>query len=231
MTGINLNQHNFQWEIENPKGYNNRSGIYKTRIEFNFIKSHISNLQKSILDLGGGSGRFALPLIKEGYDVTVVDLDSNAIELCKKRGITKSYCNDIRDFESIDFDIVLAIELFLVTSPKVVLEVANRKVSKNGLFIFTATNKDSWRYKLHNLKTNKSKNYGEFSLSEFENLIIENGFSIIDIKGFNWMPFKVNSNNILIPLISKLESFFRLDKWLGQSPWLLFAVKKGSALD
>jgi 2-polyprenyl-3-methyl-5-hydroxy-6-metoxy-1,4-benzoquinol methylase len=183
------------------------------------------------LDLGGGSGRFALPLVKEGYDVTVVDLDSNAIELCKKRGVPKSYCIDIRDFKSIDFDIVLAIELFLVTSPKVVLEVASRKLSKNGLLIFTATNKDSWRYKLHNLKTNKSKNYGELSVSEFQNLITESGFSIIDIKGFNWMPFKVNSNNILIPLISKLESFFRLYKWLGQSPWILFAVKKDSALD
>jgi 2-polyprenyl-3-methyl-5-hydroxy-6-metoxy-1,4-benzoquinol methylase len=231
MTGINLNQHNFQWDIENPKGYNNRSGIYKTRIEYNFIKSHISNLQESILDLGGGSGRFALPLVMEGYDVTVVDLDSNAIELCKKRGVPKSYCIDIRDFKSINFDIVLAIELFLVTSPKVVLEVASRKLSKNGLLIFTATNKDSWRYKLHNLKTNKSKNYGELSVSEFQNLIAESGFSIIDIKGFNWMPFKVNSNNILIPLISKLESFFRLYKWLGQSPWILFAVKKDSALD
>lgn len=216
----------YQWDEKNSKGYYNKSGFYKTKVEYNFIRSHIEDNQKTILDMGGGSGRFALPLVKSGYDVTVVDLDSNAIDLCKKRGILKSYCGDIRNFETIGFDIVLAIELFLVTPPKIVLEVANQKLVKDGLFIFTATNKDSWRYKLHNLRAKRSKNYGEFSVSGFEKLIVENGFNIIDIKGFNWLPFKVNSNNILIPLFSKIEYIFRLYNWLGQSPWLLFACKK-----
>jgi hypothetical protein len=62
-------------------------------------------------------------------------------------------------------------------------------------------------------------------------MVIENGFDIIDIKGFNWLPFKIGSNNILIPLFSKIESIFRLNKWLGQSPWLLFACKKRSTLN
>jgi 2-polyprenyl-3-methyl-5-hydroxy-6-metoxy-1,4-benzoquinol methylase len=228
---MTTNQHNYQWDIENPKGYNNRSGFYKTKVEYAFIKSHISNNQKTILDMGGGSGRFALPLIKAGYDVTVVDLDSNAIELCKKRGITKSYCSDIRNFELNGFDIVLAIELFLVTPPEIVFEIANQKLAKDGLFIFVANNKDSWRYKLHTSRTNVSKNYGELSVKEYENLLVKNRFCIIDIKGFNWLPFKVSSNNILIPLFSKIESFFRLYKWLGQSPWLLFACKKGYTLN
>ena len=217
---------NYQWDEKNPKGYYNRSGFYKTKVEYEFIKSHISDNQKTILDMGGGSGRFALPLIKAGYDVTVVDLDSNAIELCKNKGITKSYLSDIRDFEPDGFDMVLAIELFYVTPPEIVFEIASHKLAKDGLFIFAAINKDSWRYKLHNLRANKSKNYGELSVKEYENLVVENGFSVIDIKGFNWMPFNVSSDNNLIPLFSKIESLFRLYKWLGQSPWLLFACQK-----
>src|SRR5450759_2844007 len=133
---------NYQWDEKNPKGYYNRSGFYKTKVEYEFIKSHISDYQKTILDMGGGSGRFALPLIKAGYDLTVVDLDLNAIELCKKRGIPKSYCVDIRDFESNVFDIVLAMGLFLVTPPEVVFKIANQKLAKDGLFIFVATNKN-----------------------------------------------------------------------------------------
>jgi acetyltransferase-like isoleucine patch superfamily enzyme/2-polyprenyl-3-methyl-5-hydroxy-6-metoxy-1,4-benzoquinol methylase len=217
---------NYQWDIENPNGYNNRSGIYKTKVEYEFIKSHISDKLKTILDMGGGSGRFALPLLNEGFDVTVVDLDSNAVELCRKRGLTKSFCSDIRNFESNEFDVILAIELFLVTPPDIVFEIANQKLSKDGIFIFVATNKDSWRYKMHNSRLNVSKNYGELTFEEYNKLLNEKGFTPIDIKGFNWLPFRVNSNHIFVTVFSKIESWFKLYRWFGQSPWLLYACKK-----
>jgi len=229
-----MQENQYLWDEKNPKGYYNRAGIYKTKVEYDFIKSHILNNQKTmvlsrspqILDLGGGSGRFALPLLKSGFDITVVDLDPKAIELCKHKGITKSYCCDIRNTDLTGFDVILAMELFLVTPPADVFKVSNQKLVKEGLFIFVGTNKNSWRNKLHNLRKRKSKNYGELSVKEYEDLVLVNGFEIIDIKGFNWIPFKVNSNNILIPVIAKLESVLRLNKWLYQSPWLLFACKK-----
>jgi 2-polyprenyl-3-methyl-5-hydroxy-6-metoxy-1,4-benzoquinol methylase len=220
----------YLWDERNPKGYFNRSGIYKTKVEYNFIRLHISTSKQSILDIGGGSGRFALPLINEGFDVTVVDLDQTAIELCKQKGITKSYCCDIRNIDLTGYNVVLAIELFLVTPPQEIIRVSNQKLDKDGLLIFVGINKNSWRNKLHNLRARKSKNYGELNIKEYKNLITTYGFQIIDIKGFNWMPFKVNSNNILIPLFSKLESALRLNKWLNQSPWLLFVCQKVRSL-
>ena len=81
------------------------------------------------------------------------------------------------------------------------------------------------------MRAKKSKNYGELTVKEFKELVVEDGFKIVDIKGFNWLPFKIGSNNILIPLFSKIESIFRLYRWLSQSPWLLFACKKRSALN
>lgn len=220
----------YLWDENNPEGYYNRSGKYKTKVEYDFIKSQISTQQKTILDLGGGSGRFALPLIKSGFDVTVVDLNNHAIELCKQKGITQSYCCDIRNIDMVGFDIVLAIEIFQVTHPAVVFKVANEKLVYNGSFIFVSANKNSWRCKLHNLRKKKSINQGELSIKEYEILLAENGFQISHIKGFNWIPFKVNSNNILIPVFSKIESILRLDKWLNQSPWLLFSCKKISKI-
>lgn len=221
----------YQWDEKNPQGYYNRSGFYKTNVEYEFIKSHISDNHETILDMGGGSGRFALPLIKAGYDVTVVDLDSNAIELCKKKGITKSFCIDLRKFDLNGYDIILAIEVFSIASPHEVLKIANQKLVANGIFIFTGSNKKSWRYKLHKLHANRSENYGELTINEYKNLILENGFKIIEIKGFNWMPFKISSDNVLIPIFSKIESFFKLNKWLNQSPYFLFACKKFFNLD
>jgi predicted RNA methylase len=216
----------YLWDINNPEGYGNRSGYYKTQIEYDFIRSHIPDPKQMILDMGGGSGRFALPLVELGYDLTVIDLDSNAIDICKQNGIEKSFNCDIRNFDSGFFDVVLAMELFLVTPPHEVFDVANRKLLMNGTFIFVATNKKSWRYKLHNLRIRKSKNYGEFSLKEYKGLISKFGFSVIDVKGFNWIPFRVNSNNILISGFAKIENILRLNKWLDQSPWLIFACRK-----
>ena len=215
----------YVWDQNNPEGYYNRMGFYKTQRELQFITSNLKK-NSSILDLGGGSGRFALPLIKNSHDVTVVDLDSEAIKLCKERGIEKAYCSNITDISLGTFDAVLGIELFMVTTPQDVLKVAYNHLKNNGIFIFVATNKSSWRYKLHSLRKDKSKNFGEYSAKEYKELVKLNGFEIITIEGFNWMPFKVNSNNKLIPFFSLIEKLFFLNKWLSQSPWLLFACKK-----
>ena len=58
----------YVWDQNNPEGYYNRMGFYKTQIELQFITNNL-NKNSSILDLGGGSGRFALPLIKQKHEV------------------------------------------------------------------------------------------------------------------------------------------------------------------
>jgi hypothetical protein len=49
------------WDVENPEGYGNRIGRYRTEIESRFMFDHLGPLGTSplrILDMGGGSGRF-----------------------------------------------------------------------------------------------------------------------------------------------------------------------------
>jgi SAM-dependent methyltransferase len=216
----------YLWDITNREGYDNKSGHYKTKVESNFIFSHLPQNPARILDLGGGSGRFAVPLTEKGYMVTVLDLNKQAIHLCKERHIEDSHCMDFRFFEGKGFDVVLAIELFLVTPPRDVFRVAANSLHDKGVFIFVATNKKSWRYRLHNLRKKKTPNLGEYSLKEYKRMLNTFRFSISEVRGFNWIPFRVNSNNILIPVFAFIEKVLTLHLWLGQSPWLLFACRK-----
>jgi len=73
-------------------------------------------LQKgSVLDIGGGPGRYSIYLAQQGYDVTLVDLSSGNVALAKKKaqehGVTiKAYQCDARDLSSLklgEFDNVL----------------------------------------------------------------------------------------------------------------------------
>lgn len=216
----------YLWDEDNPLGYKNRMGLYKTKRELEFIKSCLPNHKLEILDIGGGSGRFALPLSKLNHDVTIIDISKDAIDLAKQKGLMKSYCINLIDFAGKEYDVALVIELFLVTEPDEVFKNANRLIKKRGILIFVCTNSQSWRYKLHNLRKHKTPNYDNYNLSQYIELLFKNGFVVIKIEGFNWMPFRVNSNNILIPFLEKIEKCFMLNQWLHQSPWFLIACKK-----
>jgi SAM-dependent methyltransferase len=214
----------YLWDENNPSGYCNRMGAYKTNQESDFIARYIKG--KEILDIGGGSGRIAFPLIKEGYDVTIVDKNEEAIRICKQRGINKAFCSDIKDFYNDKYDTVLAIEFINYIPFQSFLSTAGNLLKSGGILIFTGNNKRSWRYFLHNFKKNKTPDLGALTLYEFKRFIAVNGFRILEIKGFNWMPLKVNSNSFLVPAFARVESFFKLGRWLSQSPYFLFACIK-----
>ncbi len=147
--------------------------------------------------------------------------------MAKKRGINNAFCINLKDFNPKEkYDIALAIEIFLVTKPSEFLNEIKPLLKDEGIIIFTATNKNSWRYKLHSLRKNKSRNYDVYNLSEYQSLIRNKGFEILRIEGFNWMPFKVNSNSIFVNLFALIEKIFFLKKWIRQSPWYLFACKR-----
>lgn len=215
----------YLWDDENPSGYKNRMGFYKTKHELDFILHSLTKDPLTILDIGGGTGRFALPLCKLGYKVTNIDIDPIAVELSKMKGIEESYCINLEDFEGSGYDAVLAIEIFLVTKPELLMSKANQLLKGNGILIFVGSNTWSWRFYLHKLRKNRSPSY-HLNLLQYKELIQKYGFEICRIKGFHWLPFRVNSNNILIPFFEKIEKLFRLDHFLAQSPWLLFSCKK-----
>ena len=103
----------YKWDIENA--YATKSGKYKTKISSNFINRYINTSvqRQKILDIGGGSGRFAIPLSDSGHDVTVIDPNEEALIKLRTRNKKIKLINS--SFESVEhcdkYDVILLMEV------------------------------------------------------------------------------------------------------------------------
>jgi ubiquinone/menaquinone biosynthesis C-methylase UbiE len=91
---------------------------------------------RSILEIGVGTGRVSLPLIKSGYEITGVDISRRMMEKARAKGVAKLILADgsMTPFKEKSFDGTLMAHVFhLLTDPMVVLREAAR-VSEVGVF-------------------------------------------------------------------------------------------------
>lgn len=216
------------WDINT--GYATKGGKYKTEREISFIKKHIPDRKVKILDIGGGSGRFAIPLSQMGHCVTVIDKNEEALTILYNRNDHIEIIND--DFENFKndalFDMVLIIETMGSFSDlSLIFNKIHSMINIGGNVIFTALNANSLKYKFRQLISHYHYP-GVRDYKAYKKLLIDCGFEIVDVSAFNWLPFRVNTNSVLVPFFAKLEQTFHLYKWLTQGPELLFCAKKSS---
>lgn len=216
----------YLWDEFNPQGYYNLIGFYKKEIQFNFIHSFLDSSISEILDIGGGSGRMASPIQKEGFQVKILDINNNAVELAKNRGLDAE-CIDFNQYKSsIKFDLILSIEsLVYIEDKKNFFNNCRNHLKSGGILIFTVPNIYSWRSLLSNMRKEKT-DYFHLSFKRYKELIYANDFKIIKTTGYMWMPLKVNSNSRLVYLFQYIEKIFGLKYFISQSPWLLIACRK-----
>ena len=222
-----MKKNKYLWDITNPMGYNNQAGYYKTQKEINFVRKFIPKTPIKILDIGGGSGRVSLPLVKYNHLLTVIDTNLEALNILSARN--KSVRIIHGDFEKINlsgtFELILAIEVIgYLTNIRMAFEKIYDLLDRNGIFIFKITNTCSWRFYLRKMKKHTDYNY--ITLNDLYKTIDSIGFKIERMEGFNWMPFRVNSDTFLVKWFSKLEELLSLDKIITQSPCILISVKK-----
>lgn len=222
----------YLWDVSNKMTYNNRTGKYKFRKEYSFIINNVKGNKLNILDICGGSGRFALPLAANNNNkVSVVDINNEAIDILKQHNnkIT-TYCVDFNEFETkLKYDLIIMIEAIGYFQNKdLVIKKTNDLLNPNGLFIFQITNPKSWRYTLRKLKKiiKRRTDYYEPSIEEVISKLQNNFFEIIEIDGFNWLPLSLSSNSIFVRFFEIIESLFKLNRILNQSPWLMICAKK-----
>lgn len=99
---------NAQLEWERLEGFH-----FEFEITKHYLKKYLRG--KTVLDIGGGPGRYSVWLAQQGYDVTLVDLSESNIKLAKQKfkefGVqAKAYVCDARDLSGLDlstFDNVL----------------------------------------------------------------------------------------------------------------------------
>ena len=207
-------------------------GHYKTKSEFEFINRYLDS-PKEILDIGGGSGRFAIPFQNGGHNVTVLDLSEPALTKLRERNSTINLIqSDFFQWQPSHenfYDLILSIEVLLyIKDWNSFFNKVHRLLKKNGVFIFTATNKKSWRTILQKIKDKNQPdyNYSIYSLNDYKKIINETNFRIDVLEGFLWIPCSINSNSKFVEIFARIEKLFNLNRFYSQSPWLIFAVKK-----
>ena len=97
------------YDSNSEKEWNRLEGF---RFEFEITKFFLNKYLKgkTVLDIGGGPGRYSIYLSKLGYDVTLVDLSEGNIEFLKKKtkelkiSNIKSYQCDARDLSKLNLD-------------------------------------------------------------------------------------------------------------------------------
>ena len=101
----------YKWDINIH--YGTKGGKYKTEKQMSFVNKYLPKKKINILDIGGGSGRFAIPLEKIGHNLTVIEPNKNALDILESRNNNIILINEkFEDYKSKDcFDMVIAIEL------------------------------------------------------------------------------------------------------------------------
>jgi len=219
------------WDYVEKRAYNNRTGRYKTKVQYQFILNNCKNKTERILDIAGGAGRFAVPLLDYSKNITVLDINEKAIQLLKER---KKEINTLcGDFSHIEipgkYSLILCIEaLPYFKDWKIFFNKINSLMDADGRFIFSYTNPDSWRFFLRKLKHIKDSvnPYTEMRFQDLKKLLNDCGFEIESVEGMNWIPMPVTSDNILVTFFETMERILNLNKWHSQSPWLLISIKK-----
>lgn len=221
----------YLWDVDNPRGYGNAMGRYKTARELAFILEYIRGENLAILDVGGGSGRFAVPLANRGHRITVADISEEALKLLRERnvaGISTVHGDFVSHAFGQTFDAVTAIEsIQYITSLSFadLFERIHALVKAGGWFVFTALNGRSWRYALHALRGH----HLEYNVAEpgaYVAALRTVGFRDVHVEGFVWMPFRATSDSPLVPVFSAMERGLELGRWIGQSPWLMIAARR-----
>jgi hypothetical protein len=174
----------------------------------------------SCLDIGGGAGG-KFPVSRENY--TLVEMDEEAIELFRQK---YPHGNIIKgDFLAIDFkqkyDLILMIQLTadFECIKKAVLK-AYSLLNYNGLLLFTVTNKNSYKGLLY-----RSDSYAyQASCYQLKEFLSRLDATEIKYYGYGWLPFRRDSDSILIPFLKWLDVV--LGKLVSISPWLLVVLRK-----
>lgn len=126
-------------KFNEDKRLKTRHGIVELTITMHYIHKYLKKGDK-ILDIGAGTGAYSIPLSKEGYDITAVELvKQNVVRLKEKNSSVKAYQGNalnLSKFKDESFDFVLLFgpmyHLFSTSDKLKALSEAKRVLKKDG---------------------------------------------------------------------------------------------------
>ena len=153
--------------------------------ELNIYKKLITNNDKSLLDLGCGAGEFLRAAKKFFRDELGVDINPDAVRICKKKNIPVVLADATNTkLKANSFDVVRAMNLIehLPDVEKLILE-ARRLLKKNGYLVLHAPTQWSILYPVTNFYDDYT-HVKPISKHGLERLMSDTGFEIVHLTGY-----------------------------------------------
>ena len=128
-------------------------------------------------------------------------------------------------FKESSFDCIVSVETVDYLDAKDFFKECSRVLRNTGYLLFASANKHSYKRYVHRVLSSYRTFY-RYSFEAIRAYLGEEGFKIEKCVGYNWIPFKRNSNSILIGVFEFLEKILRLTHLPRISPWVFFIAKK-----
>jgi ubiquinone/menaquinone biosynthesis C-methylase UbiE len=188
--------------FENYAGkYENENFVIGTIGECDFIENEISHdKNKTILDIGCGTGRHSIELSKRGYNVTGIDLSESMLSKAKEKASAQSLdINFIKqDARELPFDKEFDLALMICEGSFPLMETdemnfrilqnAQRALKINGKFIFTTLN--GLFPLFHSVKE-----FLDSNKKEGNSALVKNSFDLMTFRDTNVTTFEDDSGN------------------------------------
>jgi len=211
-----------------------RWGSYLSHVEMRgILKAHdLSSGPATALDVGCDGGRWAKLLADRGWRMICLDINEEALSLCKMR-MPESDCILVKaedtslPCESNSVSLLLCMEVPYVLSSSRFIDEARRVLKSGKLMVGVFNNLLSWRGLLLHAKSSLtgSYDYYRYCYPAWKDELRKKGLDIIYEEGFAWFPFTRSSNSALIPFFTGLERTLRLHRLPSVSPWVVFIAR------
>ena len=217
-------------------------GIYRKRMFLSVINAMKKNCSflGSILDIGCSYGEFLMEAIKAGYIVYGVDINPDAIEYVKSKGIPAEVCSSLSQLKgikeaSIDVITCLDINYYWCNQP-LELKHAYLKLKSGGCLVMRTADK-SWLFSLGLFMRKLQSNIGEWLIRRAAHdhrfsMPVHSLLSVIRASGFDVIytstlaAIPSYKTNLLIKLCYMIGSvFWRICKF-NLAPGMLIIAKK-----
>jgi SAM-dependent methyltransferase len=216
-----------------------RYGRYADEIESRLVSFALSKHSSRgvLLDIGCEGGRRSQLFADQGWEITALDTDGEALETCKQR-VPDGHCilADPHDQKlavgTQAFDVALCIEVGPVIHQQWAVGEFARVLRPGGRFVGVCWNRTSWRGFLYHhspaLRITGSNPLVGYPIrySDFRNEMVKSGFAFEKEVGYAWGPFRRNSNSALMPVWMAFEKFSGLQRIVGLSPMVAFVCRK-----
>lgn len=219
--------------------YSTIQGEYTHIVETKFMARYFNYIKRSalILDISGGGGRFSLQLKSQGFRTVTSDINFKSLSYIRNKNhesdaILVAPGSQNLPFKQEVFDAALCMQVpALVTNDKHFFTNVHCLLRPGGILVVTMTNRLSYKYLFHSLRRKDKRKVMRtyrFNVSHILRRATDSGFTILSIQGYNWIPFKKESNSALIPFFNKMEEISGLRKLSLISPWIIACFVKGN---